>query len=695
MKRNRAFVATIAACALGASASAQDSVSKDPCLPGDAVSPWADSDATNGSEQCNEFVVDLTSFSTSWGTTFGVAPLIKTSKPTVNFFTSLTSSQSISRAHLIDVPFPSDAYMVWSAPGFGVNNDPAINDPGTLLDVTGMMSNQFAVVMRETSSTDGDGFFEGILGGLVNYMPDDPSRLYVKRILAGSGGCDPDANLASFGIGAVDADGNVHVRADNPPGAGSGCGLTELTGDNIFRIAMADRDCEIQNVVSDDFPGGLFDGPATEWLVRNSSTTHNTPTIMPACVTEGAPLLLGTNFDGEYVRGPAFGAIASDSTHLCGDDQRGNLSYTSKNFSRLASDSGIAAILAKNGALTTILNVFGLDEEGEVTGALCLELPDDIADCEGNTPFDGPNEFDHYHDQVAFDGGNGQIALTVDRQGNLLAAAVAYHPDQFNSNPENYIAVARVAPDGTSDWTIAALIVSEETDLGTPILDSSGGEVIGRLTDELGGPSMSAPMFDSIGNIWFLSSVDLIGQGQTTGLVRSVYNEDAFCYELELVLAEGDVFDGRNSDREYQIVRLSIEDDDSIASGSAWSQNISEKTVDGLDPSPDLPTSDPTTLGGLVIAADIVYDYDQDGVFVPCDEDGENDQSYQVMLYVGSVGPELCPWDLDGNDAVNVFDLLQLLGAWGPCPGCPEDIDGNGVINVFDLLELLGNWGPC
>jgi hypothetical protein len=58
-------------------------------------------------------------------------------------------------------------------------------------------------------------------------------------------------------------------------------------------------------------------------------------------------------------------------------------------------------------------------------------------------------------------------------------------------------------------------------------------------------------------------------------------------------------------------------------------------------------------------------------------------------------GPELCPEDIDGNDVVNVFDLLQLLGAWGPCPGCPEDLDGNDVVNVFDLLQLLGAWGPC
>lgn len=55
--------------------------------------------------------------------------------------------------------------------------------------------------------------------------------------------------------------------------------------------------------------------------------------------------------------------------------------------------------------------------------------------------------------------------------------------------------------------------------------------------------------------------------------------------------------------------------------------------------------------------------------------------------------------DLDGNGTVNVFDLLLLLGEWGPCPSaepeqrCDADLDGDGAVNVFDLLMLLANWG--
>jgi hypothetical protein len=53
------------------------------------------------------------------------------------------------------------------------------------------------------------------------------------------------------------------------------------------------------------------------------------------------------------------------------------------------------------------------------------------------------------------------------------------------------------------------------------------------------------------------------------------------------------------------------------------------------------------------------------------------------------------PGDLNGDGVVDVFDLLILLGQWGPCGAeeCTGDLDGNGAVDVFDLLILLGNWG--
>ena len=45
--------------------------------------------------------------------------------------------------------------------------------------------------------------------------------------------------------------------------------------------------------------------------------------------------------------------------------------------------------------------------------------------------------------------------------------------------------------------------------------------------------------------------------------------------------------------------------------------------------------------------------------------------------------------------AVNVTDLLALLGAWGPNLGHPTDFNDDGDTDVLDLLTLLAPWGVC
>jgi len=55
-----------------------------------------------------------------------------------------------------------------------------------------------------------------------------------------------------------------------------------------------------------------------------------------------------------------------------------------------------------------------------------------------------------------------------------------------------------------------------------------------------------------------------------------------------------------------------------------------------------------------------------------------------------------CPGDIAEDDnAVNVFDLLELLAGWGADGPGADLAEPNDVIDVFDLLELLSQWGPC
>ena len=52
------------------------------------------------------------------------------------------------------------------------------------------------------------------------------------------------------------------------------------------------------------------------------------------------------------------------------------------------------------------------------------------------------------------------------------------------------------------------------------------------------------------------------------------------------------------------------------------------------------------------------------------------------------------PEDLTGDGTVNVLDLLQLLGSWGPCMGdCAADLDDDGVVTELDMLRLLARCG--
>lgn len=73
---------------------------------------------------------------------------------------------------------------------------------------------------------------------------------------------------------------------------------------------------------------------------------------------------------------------------------------------------------------------------------------------------------------------------------------------------------------------------------------------------------------------------------------------------------------------------------------------------------------------------------------------GLADAAGLVMTVVVDKQPDVVG-DLNRDGAVNVSDLLILLGAWGACPdgGCDADLNSDSVVNVSDMLVLLANWG--
>ena len=90
-------------------------------------------------------------------------------------------------------------------------------------------------------------------------------------------------------------------------------------------------------------------------------------------------------------------------------------------------------------------------------------------------------------------------------------------------------------------------------------------------------------------------------------------------------------------------------------------------------------------LGGLGISAD--------GTIIA--GVGVNPNGFNEAWVVCLPRPAPCPADIDCSGAVDVLDLLALLGAWGPNPGHAADINGDCLVNVTDLLALLAAWGPC
>jgi hypothetical protein len=92
-------------------------------------------------------------------------------------------------------------------------------------------------------------------------------------------------------------------------------------------------------------------------------------------------------------------------------------------------------------------------------------------------------------------------------------------------------------------------------------------------------------------------------------------------------------------------------------------------------------------------------DFNADGLsdLVTVNEDQDETGGSVTVLLNNPPGLE-CPGDFNGDGYVNIVDLLQLLGSWGPCPPndpCPTDLNGDGVTDIQDFLDLLFLWGVC
>ena len=63
--------------------------------------------------------------------------------------------------------------------------------------------------------------------------------------------------------------------------------------------------------------------------------------------------------------------------------------------------------------------------------------------------------------------------------------------------------------------------------------------------------------------------------------------------------------------------------------------------------------------------------------------------------WIVQVAAPTCPEDINGDEVVDVSDLLEIIDSWGTCTTCDADINEDGVVNVTDLLMVIDAWGDC
>ncbi len=711
MRTQTTIAAIVAACGICAPAFAQDSVSSSGGgLPGDALNPWAD--------HCAAYVVDLAPLETSKGNIFGVAPIIKLTKTNTTNFSNLYSPAAISPATLTGVGYAANAYQVWEdAPGFGVNA--AQNLFADSMNVSGT-SSRFAVAISEFGTTSAGQDFNGVVGAFVNFDPSNPNRLYVARKqVAVNSSSASSGDSSQIGGVSLDAHGNVYLRADG----NNASGPNPLTGVNIFRVRLGDRDCGVQNLISN---GATID--ATDRILVNSPVEQSTANNIPQRLSD--PVLFPNGVAGwtnaftsprAYQYGDA-GMVSSDPNHLdtsngWGSDHRGSMASTSFNFLDASGAAQTYGILSKDAAgETRVLNAISVDDTGAVLATQGFELPFTITDNETGytTLYTGQSQPNNYTGATLFRGGVGSVAIGSDQDGRGLFACMV-NENGFADDFSNQMIVMRYNPQtGAEEWAVAAYVDQYTSPIsGKPICDENGdpiGQII-NLDAVTGGfplgPGMSAPTIDSVGNLWFLSAVELFNRIDQDGdtipeasdfdgaLIRAIYDPATFSYQLELVMEVGSVIDGVNSGLPYRIDFLgSSESAGGATPNTIYASNMAEFAWNGT-PTSGLDTEDTITNGGLFFGTQITYDTQGDGRFnnptsANFDPGLPSDEAYSVGLYVGyyADGPEPCAADLNGDTGFDFFDISFLLQN-------QVDFNGDTGFDFFDISAFLQAGANC
>ena len=76
------------------------------------------------------------------------------------------------------------------------------------------------------------------------------------------------------------------------------------------------------------------------------------------------------------------------------------------------------------------------------------------------------------------------------------------------------------------------------------------------------------------------------------------------------------------------------------------------------------------------------------------DAEGNVSDTVQIKIAVGQKTSPKLRGDVNGDDRVNIFDLVIAAGSFGKTgAGIMGDVNGDGTVNIFDLVIVAGNFG--
>jgi hypothetical protein len=742
MRTNRnapaAIAALVAMCGTAGTVHAQDSHSVDA-----GVYDAAGGDALRAHDlqtQCVAYTVDLAPLTTAWGVEWGIGPIAKSSRMEPEFFNTFLSNPGLSLTMLVGQDRSGDAFQDWD-PSFGpAGVSPDGNNDVTFFRQGPAVASQLGFGFSEFGGNQNS----NVIGGRIAWDPaSNPGRLYVERTVAAvNNEANNNSGSADLSFGSVDASGFAYFRADyeqvtGPLGlVGDNLFRIDLPGRDCDKLNWINRDTTNGNSTATN------DLPATDFIGSTFVGGFTVPTNMPT--TLGQKVLSTTRFAmDEYVHEnpanslnltvqghvePAFVEGPSPENGLRGALQFGDFPWlggvgvaaqlvkpldgASYFGAPITNPAGETWAIALTGVSATGAPVAGSQRTLMLPWALNNGTGPVIDPAPGDSGLD-PNtgsafvlpeeaEFDHYRGATVFRGPAAQVALGETLSGLPLVAAVAYHGPLVGErdNPGNAVVVGELASSGNPpavNWKVAAWTNFDGSLTGVSgkaILDQPGGNVIGRLvpysiasTNNLrgfnnmsDGPSISVAGFDSAGNLYFTSAIQLIrgaefdtfspqspppqipqlpllddGTGAIVlpnderdlfefGLIRAVRDAQGGHYDLDLVMRTGQVFTSQDAGENGQAFQYMI-DRFTIASNNGAGLNpvafdsgqITNRPMHGGTPVSD--PIDARALGGLVVEAQIVYDKDGLDLVTELDGNSGNGFAFDYPLDLGGAGP--------------------------------------------------------